>query len=281
MAAITLYHFPPSFYSQIVRIVLAEKGINYESVMVAPAPPNYENYEPWYMKLNPGGTVPTLVHNDVCLPDSAEIIRYVDQTFSEPRLLPSDEATLTATEYWLSKLATLSIRELSYGSPMAITLGTKINNLRIKNLGKRALENPDMVEIYRNKQEDMRQFSANANNPDHMAQLGNRLTDILDELEQSLQKSTWLAGKDYTMADACWTVAIARFKMIHLNPLLERPSLSEWYQRVKSRSSFDQVWEKPKPGEMLPVLIQKLWRQLLVISISICVLIYGLVFLFR
>lgn len=45
---VTLYHFPPSFYSQIVRLALAEKRIDWQSrfINIRPA---LENYKPWYM----------------------------------------------------------------------------------------------------------------------------------------------------------------------------------------------------------------------------------------
>ena len=60
----TLYHVPPSFYSQVARLVLTEKQIAYRAVAAVPGPPNFGTYRPWYMRLNPMGTVPTLVRGD-------------------------------------------------------------------------------------------------------------------------------------------------------------------------------------------------------------------------
>ncbi|MBW2698156.1 MAG: glutathione S-transferase N-terminal domain-containing protein [Deltaproteobacteria bacterium] len=43
----------------------------------------------YHMALNPGGTVPTLVHGDQTLPDSRLIIEYVDRAFDGPKLTPT------------------------------------------------------------------------------------------------------------------------------------------------------------------------------------------------
>ena len=70
MADVLLYHMPPSFYSQVARLVLEEKGVRWDGQIIWAGPPFCESYEPWYMALNPGGTVPTLVRGDQTLPDS-------------------------------------------------------------------------------------------------------------------------------------------------------------------------------------------------------------------
>lgn len=54
-----LYTHPMSPCAQKVRIVLAEKGLSWSKVYVDL--PGKANLEPDYLKLNPLGTVPTLV----------------------------------------------------------------------------------------------------------------------------------------------------------------------------------------------------------------------------
>ena len=51
------------------------------------------NYEPWYIKLNPGAYVPTmLVHpNNTPVCESAEIIKYMEKNFEgKVSLMPND-----------------------------------------------------------------------------------------------------------------------------------------------------------------------------------------------
>ncbi len=38
-----------------------------------------ENTEPWYMRIQPKGTVPALTHGDVLKTDSRDIIEYLDK----------------------------------------------------------------------------------------------------------------------------------------------------------------------------------------------------------
>lgn len=123
VSEVILYHAPPSFYSQIARIALAEKGVRWSSKWIVP----FENYEPWYMRLNPGGTVPTLVHDGHCVPDSFAISRYVDANFEGPPLIPDAESELAEMERWIGKLGDISVRELSYGNEKLAWIGVKVN----------------------------------------------------------------------------------------------------------------------------------------------------------
>ena len=49
-----------------------------------------DQYDPAYLKLNPNGVVPTLVHDGVPLTESALILYYIDDAFPEPPLMPKE-----------------------------------------------------------------------------------------------------------------------------------------------------------------------------------------------
>ena len=66
---IKLYHMHTSTCSKRVRITLAEKNLEWESVHIDLA--KREQIEPDYVKLNPNGVVPTLIHGDRVLNESA------------------------------------------------------------------------------------------------------------------------------------------------------------------------------------------------------------------
>ncbi len=42
-----------------------------------------ENLEPWYIRMNPKGLVPTLKHGHSVIPESDEILKFLDVHFSE------------------------------------------------------------------------------------------------------------------------------------------------------------------------------------------------------
>ncbi|PVZ71884.1 stringent starvation protein SspA [Pelagibaculum spongiae] len=82
-SVMTLYSDPVDLYSHQVRIVLAEKGVSFEVVDVAP-----ERAKDLLADINPYGILPTLVDRDLMLYDAAIIIEYLDERFPHPPLLP-------------------------------------------------------------------------------------------------------------------------------------------------------------------------------------------------
>jgi len=86
-SVMTLYSDPNDVLSHRVRVVLAEKGINYEIVNVniseGEIPAELAEY-------NPYNTCPTLVDRDLALYDANIIIEYLDERFPHPPLMPVD-----------------------------------------------------------------------------------------------------------------------------------------------------------------------------------------------
>ena len=79
----TLYSGSVDIYSHQVRIVLAEKGVNYEVLDVDP-----ENKPEDLADLNPYNSVPTLVDRDLVLYEAQIIMEYLDERFPHPPLMP-------------------------------------------------------------------------------------------------------------------------------------------------------------------------------------------------
>ena len=74
-------------YCARVRIVLAEKGVEVETVAV-----DLADRPAWIYEKNPLGKVPVLEGDGLCLPESAVIMEYLEERFPEPPLLPADPA---------------------------------------------------------------------------------------------------------------------------------------------------------------------------------------------
>jgi len=79
----TLYSSNLDIYSHQVRIVLAEKGVNFEVIDVEP-----NNKPEDLADLNPYNTVPTLVDRDLVLFEARIIMEYLDERFPHPPLMP-------------------------------------------------------------------------------------------------------------------------------------------------------------------------------------------------
>jgi glutathione S-transferase len=81
----TLYHAAQT-RSVRPRWVLEEMGVPYELVRLNLAAG--EHKRPEYLRLNPNGTVPTLIDGDLVLYESAAICQYLADKFPDKRLAP-------------------------------------------------------------------------------------------------------------------------------------------------------------------------------------------------
>jgi glutathione S-transferase len=84
---ITLYDADRCPYCARVRIVLAEKGIEPETVVV-----DLENRPAWIYDKNPLGRVPVIEEDAFVLPESAVINEYLEERYPDPPLWPADAA---------------------------------------------------------------------------------------------------------------------------------------------------------------------------------------------
>lgn len=71
--ALTLYDASPSGNALKVRFLLAELDLDFERIEVPLARPRPS----WYLEVNPAGGIPTLVDDDLVLPESNAILRYL------------------------------------------------------------------------------------------------------------------------------------------------------------------------------------------------------------
>ncbi len=97
--AMTLYSSDTDPYCHMVRIVLAEKGINYEAhdVDLNDTPEDLKD-------LNPYNEVPTLVDRDLVLYGHQVIMEYLDERFPHPPLMPVDPVSRARNRLMLKRI---------------------------------------------------------------------------------------------------------------------------------------------------------------------------------
>jgi ganglioside-induced differentiation-associated protein 1 len=99
MSELVLYDFGNSVCCQKVRITLRAKGLEWKSIPVALF--RAEQYDPKYLKLNPKGVVPTLVHEGKPVIESTLICEYIEQAFPQPpKLIPDDPWQRARMRLW-------------------------------------------------------------------------------------------------------------------------------------------------------------------------------------
>jgi glutathione S-transferase len=83
----TLYDAPRCPYCARVRIVLAEKDVEYETVEI-----DLADRPAWIYEKNETGRVPVLEEDGWALPESAVIMEFLEERYPEPPLLAADPA---------------------------------------------------------------------------------------------------------------------------------------------------------------------------------------------
>ena len=93
---LTLYDAARCPYCARVRIVLAEKNVEYETIEV-----DLTNRPAWIYEKNSTGRVPVVEEEAWLLPESAVIMEYLEERYPEPALLAADPADRAQARVWI------------------------------------------------------------------------------------------------------------------------------------------------------------------------------------
>jgi glutathione S-transferase len=242
---ITLYHHGSSVCAAKVRIVLAEKSLPWDGVYIDIL--RGDQFAPDYMKLNAKAVVPTLVHDGKVVIESTVIAEYLDEAFPDVPLKPADPLRRAEMRVW-----TKAVDEQLHPACAELTFASCHRHI-IGRLGPEKLnaflESTPPVSVTANwharKKEIVRQGMAAPG-------VGRtfRLYDgYLQKMEDRLQHQRWLAGDTYSLADIGLAPYVNRLDMLGMSAMWvgARPRLTDWFERIKSRSSF-----KPALLDMCP-----------------------------
>lgn len=97
-ATVTLLGDPRSTYVRTARMGLAEKGLKYTLEPHAP-------HTPEILAVHPFGKVPAFRDGDLELFETSAILRYVDESFDGPALLPGNVRDRARCEQWVSAVS--------------------------------------------------------------------------------------------------------------------------------------------------------------------------------
>ena len=226
-----LYHGANSVCSIKVRIVLAEKALEWEGRHVDL--PKGEQFHPDFLKVNSRAIVPVLDHDGVLIRESSVIAEYLDGLSPHNRLLPADPVAQARTRIW--GINTLeyhdSVNTLTFASYQRQMLLAKSP----EELQARWDAMPDKIRV--RKTLDLMDHGAGS---DYVPVALSRLQRMCAEMEESLAAHDWLVGSDYGLADALVSAYFFRLHCIGLERLWESrfPRVTDWHRRVCERPSL-------------------------------------------
>jgi glutathione S-transferase len=93
---LTLYDAARCPYCGRVRIVLAEKDVEYEPIEI-----DLTDRPAWIYEKNSTGRVPVLEEDGWLLPESAVIMEFLEERYPEPALLAADPADRALARLWI------------------------------------------------------------------------------------------------------------------------------------------------------------------------------------
>jgi len=241
-----LYKFGNSICTQKVFITLAEKKLSYDPINIDLF--RNEQYTPAYLKLNPKGVVPTLVHNGHVVVESTLICEYLDDTFPKPRLMPADPYRRTLVRLW-SKVVDEGLfaatREISFSAMFREKLKAMTSEqreVRFKNVG-----DPDRRARY------ISCFERGVDSP-YVLQGIAAFEKAFKIMETDLAAGgPWLLGKDLTLADINLMPFVARLDHLDLLSIWieNRPHVADWWRRAQVYPSFQsQICANVSEAEM-------------------------------
>ena len=199
-----LFRAPFSTNVERVALALAHKGLEVESVVIS-----YEDRSP-VVEVSGQGLVPVLVDDDVVVPDSVAILRYLEERWPDPPLFPREAARRAELDVFLDWFN------------------------RVWKVAPNAIE----AELEREERDDelVKEHAA-------------RMHDSLDVFEQLLDGRDHLFGDDFSAAD-CAAFPFLKYAKLRdpaddelFHRILEDnlqldggfPRLSAWIDRVNER----------------------------------------------
>ena len=234
---LTLYTFHNSICTQKVFITLAEKDLGYDEKLVNLFAA--EQFSPEYLKLNPKGVVPTLIHDGRPIPESSLICEYLDEMWPEHALVPA-EPYLKAKMRMYSKLVDETIfeatRELSFSAMFRErmkAMPAETRERRFANVG-----DPSKRARF------MSTYEEGTDSTYVLQAIGN-WEKAFKTMEADLGPAPdgnggpWLLGDMFTLADVNMIPYMWRIEFLDLIEVWmdDRPRVADWWARAKARPS--------------------------------------------
>ena len=227
-----LYHGYLSVCAQKARLGLAEKGLEWESQLVDLQ--KGEQQTPEYLKLNPKGVIPTLIHDGRVIRESNVLIEYLDEVFPTPPLKPDDPYDRAQMRIWMKRLDEGHHDVATAVMSQAVSIRHRYLAMGIEEATKRIEGQVDPI-----KRERRRSVIFDGVESPEFATAINMWRKLFDDMEIALAETGHLAGASYSLADLAWTPYFVRLEQLTFDRLMEGyPNIAKWFAMVKARPCY-------------------------------------------
>lgn len=229
---LTLYDGTTSVCAIKVRLAMAEKDMSWKSETLDLR--RGDQFDPDYLKLNPGAVVPTLIDGDDVIIESSVIMQYLEDLQPNPTLLPATPKDRARMRLWLKR-----IDDPTHPACGVLTHATAF---RASFLAKSPAEQKAHFEKMPDPARRARQEAVYRDGLEAPVVVGAVKTydKLLADMEAALESAPWLAGQAYSLADAAATPYINRMNNLGLLDVWAdaRPRVLDWFSQISERPSF-------------------------------------------
>jgi glutathione S-transferase len=236
MQSLVLYDAPQSTCSQRVRFTLHEKDLAFAEIKLDLF--SGDQLRPEYLKINPNGVVPSLIHNGRTVIDSAVIIEYLDEVFPEPTaLVPQDAVARAAMRSFIrytDEVPTPAVRVPSYNFAFLPHF--------------RDMPEADFVALAESKplrREFLLSMGRSGFSAVEMSKALERLRQAMVRMSDTLCASggPWLMGSEFTLADIAIMPVLVRMADLGLDTHWEHlPEIARWLAALRARPAFSKSY---------------------------------------
>ena len=245
MSEIVLYDAAGVPSPRRVRICLLEKRLPFTVKWLNLG--LMDQKKPDFLKINPTGLVPALVHDGKTLYESNVINEYINAIFPNPPLVPTDPYGQACMRMWFAFENDLAkpFRDCAYE-----TLGKE----RLQSTGITPEKLREEISK-RTKNEAYIRFATRVlTTPRDNELLSERhllLLEKMESMEQQLADGRpWLCGEQFTLADIALGPRVDMFPIIGIADIYQRfPHIGKFMERVKARPSWASSGFRPEPDE--------------------------------
>lgn len=228
---IELYTHPMSPCAQKVRILLAEKGLDWTARHVDLA--EKENLSPEYLKLNPLGVVPTLVDAGKVIIESSIICEYLDDAYPQTGFRPNDAHLTAKMRFWMKHVDNKlhpSCGAIQWPMVMRPAMMEKSPEEREALLAK-IPEKP--------RRERQRRLVEKGLDAPDVADAVKTYRRTIQDMEKDLTGQDWLLGTEISLADICLIPYFQTLLQFEWTDLYEDcPNVRRWTEKWFARPSF-------------------------------------------
>jgi glutathione S-transferase len=240
-----LYDNINSVCAQKVRIALEEKGLEAKQHLLTL---RGDQNDPDYLKLNPAGVVPTLVHDGSVIMESSSILYYLDEAFPDPPLMPKSPLARHRVRRY-NKL----IDEYVHNSCTIITFATAFRSRFLAVPREQWLSEVNKAPLKR-RAEYKRSVIEHGLDSEFVSDALNQHAKMISWMANDLERGPYLAGDAFSNADCAVIPYILRLDLLKLSAMWRQHAvIADWWARVRERQSVKTaIFDRMQAGDWAP-----------------------------